>query len=215
MNPWQKARYLVFQWREVRDAIGVTRFGGLAKVGWLRSMRERASVDADGEPLPWLTYPAIDFLSRRVPAQARVFEYGCGNGTLWWARHAREVVACEHDAAWSGRIAARLPPNARVMLVPFKPGGRYSRAVQESGLTFDLVIVDGEDRVECVKQSVAGLTAGGVIVLDNSERPEYAEAFTWLAQEGFRRLDFVGLLPSVADESATTIFYRDHNCLGI
>ena len=215
MSPWQKARYLILQWREVRDAIGVTRFGGLAKVGWLRSMRERASVDADGEPLPWITYPAIEFLSRRVRSDSRVFEYGCGNGTLWWARHSREVLACEDDPAWAAKIAPRLPRNARVMLVPVESDGRYCRAIQESGLPFDLVVIDGADRVNCVKQSMPCLTAGGVVVLDNSERAEYAEAFRLLAREGFRALDFVGLSPSVADSSTTTVFYRDHNCLGI
>jgi hypothetical protein len=61
------------------------RTGPLKDDGWFRSCREQASVDANGNPIPWITYPAIEFLVKRINNQLSVFEYGCGNSTLWWA----------------------------------------------------------------------------------------------------------------------------------
>lgn len=213
MNLLEKAWYLLTQWREVRAAIGVTRFGGLAHYGWLRSMREQASVDARGEPLPWISYPAIELLAQRVPADAVVFEYGCGNGTPWWAARVARIEACESDEAWQRRISTQLPASAKVTLIPEDRNGRYCRAAQEARGPFDIIVVDGRDRVNCVEQSVACLSPRGVLVLDNSDRAEYGAAFTFMAARGFRNLDLIGLAPSIDYRTSTTIFYRNGNCL--
>src|SRR5262245_56791293 len=58
---------------------------------FLSSLKARA-VDKDGNPLPWYTYPAIDFLRRKCFAERTVLEFGSGQSTLWWAARARSVV---------------------------------------------------------------------------------------------------------------------------
>ena len=50
----------------------------LAKNGWIRSVETRSSVDADGNAVPWLTYPANAFLARAVRPDFKVFEFGGG-----------------------------------------------------------------------------------------------------------------------------------------
>ncbi|MYE81646.1 MAG: hypothetical protein F4X36_07335 [Gammaproteobacteria bacterium] len=42
--------------------------------GLLRSFRERKPVDAAGEPLPWINYPAIHLLDERLRPEHAVFE---------------------------------------------------------------------------------------------------------------------------------------------
>src|SRR5262245_36157876 len=64
----------------------------LTDTGWLRSAVEHRPVDRVGRPMPWITYPAIRLLDERVPSKSRVFEYGGGHSTLWWAERAYEVV---------------------------------------------------------------------------------------------------------------------------
>lgn len=71
----------------------------LGAQGWARSVDQDAAVNIEG-PIPWYTYPAITELARITPATARVFEYGSGNSSLWWRRHAAEVVSVEHDPVW-------------------------------------------------------------------------------------------------------------------
>lgn len=67
--------------------------------GWAHSVIQNASVDLDG-PVPWYTYASITELARITPPEARVFEYGSGNSSLWWRAHAAQVVSVEHDAKW-------------------------------------------------------------------------------------------------------------------
>lgn len=42
---------------------------------------------------------------------------------------------------------------------------------------FDFIIVDGRARPECIFSSIDKLTSGGLMILDNSERPRYAIVF--------------------------------------
>jgi len=77
------------------------------------------------------------------------------------------------------------------------------------------VIVDAEERVECVKVASQYLTEDGVIILDDSHRDYYKEAFDFAREQGFRKLDFKGQKPAGISEYWTTVFYRPDNCLGI
>lgn len=85
----------------------------LEKRGWFESL--------DGVPrnknglVPWITYPAFRQLERIVRPGSRVFEYGCGGSSLWWASHAAEVISVEHDAAWAARVAENAPANLTVV----------------------------------------------------------------------------------------------------
>ena len=49
---------------------------------------------------PWLTFAAGDFLRRTLSAKARVFEWGMGGSSLFFARNCREVISVEDDAGW-------------------------------------------------------------------------------------------------------------------
>ena len=42
-------------------------------------------IDKNSNPLPWVTYGFIDFISERLNKSIDVFEYGSGNSTLWYA----------------------------------------------------------------------------------------------------------------------------------
>jgi hypothetical protein len=183
--------------------------------GWFRSRREDRCVDGAGEPLPWLAYPAIDFLKRRVSLSLSVFEYGSGASTLWWARRVRSVSSVEHEASWAGKVAAQAPKNVEVAHVPLDGTGAYARQILAQGKPFDIVVIDGAERVACVAPAMSSLTAAGVIVFDNSERPEYEEGYRQLGAGGFRRLEFVGMAPLIDYEIETSIFYRTGNCLGL
>jgi len=186
----------------------------LREDGWFRTFRERRPVDSQGAPIPWITYGALRFLAPRVRPDWRVFEFGGGHGTLWWAARVREVVACEHEALWRERIAARAPANATILHVSLEYGGPYSRAARDRG-PFDVVIVDGRDRVNCAIHSVDALGPGGVIVWDNTDRPNYAPGLARLAELGFRRVDFEGIAPVEPIRARTSILYRDGNVLGL
>jgi hypothetical protein len=186
----------------------------LRSSGWMRSRRSGMAVDAGGRPLPWYTYPAIRFLEARNLSQARVFEFGMGNSTLWWSPRADRVTTCEGDASWYDLIASTMPANVEAILVP-EASDSYVRAAADRGGPYDVVIVDGRRRVECCRDSLPVLSEAGVIIWDDFHRERYHEGREFLGAAGYRELPFWGMTPITAREACTSIFYRDGNCLGI
>lgn len=186
---------------------------GLVENGWLRSYREQQCVDKQGAPIPWYTYSAIHFIEERLQPGMRVFEYGCGNSTLWYAQRVANVYSVDNDASWAQRISESCPANATVYHVE----GTGSDYVQKAALhaPYDLIAIDGRNRVECACFCVEHLTPGGVLIFDNAERKRYATAFAFLAERGFRRIDFFGVVPMIPDLETTAVLYRDENVFGI
>lgn len=62
-----------------------------------RSIDEKVCADKDGNPIPWYTYPAIEYLSQFDYGGKRVFEYGCGYSSLFWAERAAKVISIEDN----------------------------------------------------------------------------------------------------------------------
>lgn len=167
-------------------------------------------MDADGAPIPWITYPAIRFLAGRVRPDYKVFEFGAGLSTLWWAERVSEVVSVEHDPRWHQIVSNRAPSNVRLLLAD---GDEYVRSA--SGGTYDIVVNDGVRRPDCARHAIGSLAEGGVMVWDNTDEVADRTGHDFMDASGFRRIDFWGLAPLMVAESCTTIFYRPENCLGI
>lgn len=193
----------------------LARRGYLHDRGWLVSVQRQQSVDVAGRPIPWITYPCLSFLKQRLNKQMAVFEYGSGNSTLWWAEHVGRVTSCEHDLGWYQKMKPRIPPHVELRCLALEYGGDYSREILNYPAQFDIVIVDGRDRINCLRNAPAALRNDGVIILDNSDRTAYGQGIAFLRQEGYRQLDFHGMGPINAYPSCTSIFYREQNCLGI
>jgi hypothetical protein len=194
---------------------GVRR-GYLKRVGWVQSNWAGAPIDAEGRPLPWLTYPAIHFLEQRIRPELTVFEYGSGQSTRWWARQVKAVHSVEDDAEWYRRIANDLPANAELRFAE-TAGGAYARSIADRGVRFDVVVIDGSNRDECAHECVSCLSPDGVVIWDNTEDPAlFQDGLGFLAANGFLRLDFFGMTPLNMDPHTTSVLYRrDANCLGL
>lgn len=187
----------------------------LRQPGWIQSWVRNRVVDRFGEPLPWYTYPAVSFLEDRLRPDMSIFEYGSGNSTLWWSSHVSHVVSCEHDELWYRELVAQLPANVEYRLIPLSEEGNYAASASREPRTFDVVVIDGRERVACARASVSALAPGGIVVLDDSQRPRYFPALEDLAQRGFRRIDFRGPRSLEWRVTQTTVLYRPDNCIGI
>lgn len=189
--------------------------GYLATIGWFTAFDNQQAVDQNGQPLPWVTYSFIDFIKPRLHKELSIFEYGSGNSTLFYAQRVKRVVSVEHDKEWFDKIVKEKAPNAEMIFTHLEKGGEYSKKATLLNEKFDLIIVDGRDRVNCCKNSIAALTSNGVLVLDDSEREIYQEARTFLTERGFKELPFTGISPGLFYNKATSVFYKENNCLGI
>jgi len=191
-------------------------FNALDALGWITSRKAKRPIDADGNPLPWITYPAIALLERRVKPNMNVFEFGSGFSTLWWSKRAQSVTAVEHHVGWYERIKGQVPDNATLHHVELQEDGEYCRAAAQSPeKPFHVIVIDGRDRVNCAKNAISALRPGGVIVWDNSDRKRYRPGTRHLVQNGFKRLPLVGFGPRLSRVWETSIFYRPDNCLGL
>jgi hypothetical protein len=196
----------------LRAAHCLTKNGYLVDTGWIRSFNEKRAVDKHGNPIPWITYPALDFIKTKVNNQMSVFEFGSGASTKWWSQHVKLVDAVEHDPKWFDIVANSMPNNVKLQLCT---DDKYFTQINTTGNKYDIVIIDGQDRNRCTVPAMAALTSKGIIIWDDSERDEYQPSFELLRQAGFKRLFFTGLSPIYNDQVETTIFYRNDNCMGI
>jgi protein-L-isoaspartate O-methyltransferase len=189
--------------------------GYLKQTGWINSFLEKSCIDEKNKPLPWVTYSFIDFIKDKLSGSVSVFEFGSGYSKLFYAQRAKLVVAVEHDKEWYEKIKGEMPYNVRLYYEELQYGGLYSQKAAEQNEKFDLIIVDGRDRVNCCYNSVASLSEKGVLVLDDSEREEYKDAVKFLFSNHFRKLDFWGISPGLFYNKCTSVFYKAHNILEI
>ncbi|MFV8835180.1 hypothetical protein ACNSTU_09435 [Aquisalimonas sp. APHAB1-3] len=187
----------------------------LARVGWLSSARSGKPVDADGQPIPWMNYPVSAFLRDRLRADLDLFEYGSGQSTHFFAGRVKSVTSVEYDRHWYETVSAGSAKNVRVLFRDSSQGDGYAASIHETQQPFDVVIIDGANRTECLAHATSALTPRGVVVLDDSDRPEYLGALEQAQNLGFRTLDFEGLKPCNHKLYRSTVLYRDGNCLGL
>ncbi len=84
----------------------------LLEDGWFKSFNTKESIDKDGNPIPWNTYPFIKFIEPRLTKYFIVFEFGSGNSTIWYSQRVKSITAVENDPNWYEITKNRLPKNA-------------------------------------------------------------------------------------------------------
>jgi hypothetical protein len=201
--------------KRLRTLLSFNDKGYLDEVGWFNAFDSRSPVDQDNNPIPWVTYSFIDFIKERLNSKHTIFEFGSGNSTYFYAKYAGKVVSVEHDKDWYDKIIKSKPENAELIFCELVRDGDYCRTPLSLKEKFDIIIVDGRDRVNCCKQAVNALSANGIIVLDDSERDFYNEGINFLLANGFKHLSFTGISPGLFYRKSTSVFYKTDNCLGI
>ena len=181
--------------------------------GLLHTFKVGRPQTPEGQPLPWMNYNVIDFLRERLTQDMTLFEFGSGFSTFFFSKQVEEVNSVECDRAWYEKIHQDLPDNANLIYCKEEEDGEYCRTALATGQLFDIVLVDGRDRVNCLKNSCAALKDKGVILLDDSQREEYQEGIQFLRARGFKQIDFAGPKPVSIQLSRTSVFYRPENCL--
>ncbi len=189
---------------------------GLKDDGWFESFRTKKPINKNGEPLAWYSYSFLKFLENRLTSDLEVFEYGAGNSTIWYAKKVKFVKSVENDKKWIDILNPQLPKNTKVVYRELNQTQDYLHEIATDDNTkYDIIVVDGRRRNDCVMFSVDYLTEKGVMILDNSEREDYQPAKDFMKQKGFKQIDFWGMLPVVANNNCTSVFYKSNNCLGI
>ena len=157
--------------------------------------------------VPWLVFGSIGFLDRWLSMSMKVYEYGSGGSTLYFADHTGFVVSVEHDKEWYQAAAAVInkealahvtyrliePVSYEGLQLDFLQPQNYTSSFQKyngyefstyarsidayADDTFDLVVVDGRVRASCILHALPKIKKGGALLLDNADRFFYLTPF--------------------------------------
>lgn len=180
------------------------------RTGHFKSSFKMAAVSRQGDPLPWYTYPCIDFLRYRSYENRLVLEFGGGQSTFWWAQRAKRVVTFERDGEWYEKLRSSLPSNVELYLVPMEsPAACVEEVEKVLGMLpdsrFDIIVIDGLYRYDLIDVAQRVMTDTGVIICDNAEGYGFYGRFR---DRNLDRVDFFGNAPGVVLPHCTSIYFR-------
>ena len=126
---------------------------------------------------PLLTQEAIEFLADLLEKKpdAKVLEFGSGGSTIWFSQRTKNLTSIEHTAKWHKIVKNNLKKNNSCNQVNFKLLSRPYHTICEEfpDNFFDIIIVDGRDRVKCVEASIRVLKPGGILMLNDAQTDKY------------------------------------------
>jgi SAM-dependent methyltransferase len=182
--------------------------------GWLRYPAAWWRAKRGSTPeRPWIVPAAIGWLGRRIGSDWSLLELGAGRSTVWFARRAGSVLSFEDNEFWARQTRTRSDElglgNVDLRVGPIEELPNAVAALPDD--RFDLVVVDFLEaptvtRVDVLKPAMKKVRAGGFLLLDDSDRPGYAEAFELL--DGWRFRKFVGVKDEWPEACETGIFRR-------
>ncbi len=182
------------------------------KASWTKSFLSGLSQDENGNAVPWMSYPAIEFLQKYLNKNHEIFEFGCGASTLFFSTRVKKVVGLETSKKWLDIIKNEFSSQNQNVEINLMSDGltnpAYENFAKNSGQKFDLIIIDSLKRFECAKNSIDALKPDGAIILDDSERKNYKKIFDFFAEHNFKKQDFFGIAPGQLRIKNTTIFTK-------
>lgn len=121
-----------------------------------------------GLVFPWYVKSFLDELATWDMKGKTVLEIGGGSSTLWWNKKAKKVLTSESDPEY---IEELLKHGCEVQIFNI-------HALKNCGKDYDIVIIDGIERDECVVPALDCLKPGGILIIDNWNQPS-----VWIANQ--------------------------------
>lgn len=141
--------------------------------------------------LPWLTKEAIKFLEKFLnqKSDAKILEFGCGGSTIWFSKRTKNLISIEHNFAWYKKIKDYLNNHPECNKVDLRliQENYYEVTNKFADNYFDLILIDGMQRVKCANASITKLKKGGILMLDNAERHSYKKIYELLKNWKFHK----------------------------
>lgn len=173
--------------------------------------------------VPWFSFGAIRFLESWILPRHRVFEFGSGGSSFFFARRAGHVTSMESHPEWHERVQLlahnRGITNLDCQLHPLADGQlagyRLSPFFQQVRTgQCDIIVIDcfcgfsdgsyGQLRRHAFELSLPQVAPGGMIILDDSWLfPELL-----VPRDGWRIQDHIGTGPCRYGVTSTAILQR-------
>ena len=178
-------------------------------VVWYRSMLKRRVPLS--YPLPWITFDATRAIQKHLSPRSTMFEFGGGNSTLYWAQRCAAVHTVEGDLEWYAMLdkAIRERKMSNIFLMHEEEKGKYANAINASGQeSYDVVVVDGDFRRECIHAAVPRIKRGGLLIVDNTDWHWFRNNPIAGIPSDWKFEVFQGYAPMIGHRSETTLYKR-------
>ena len=178
------------------------------KYGQYQSAKEWSCINAEGLPIPWYTYPTIEYLNNLKLDGISVLEYGSGNSSLYYLRRGAKVVSIEDDREWYEKIKGENKDDSFQYVIANSDSDYIQRKEINSA---DIIVIDGSYRPECAEYVIKNILDGNsnpsMIIFDNSDR--YPKTINKLDDKiEWVRVDFCGLGPINCYTWVTSIYFN-------
>jgi hypothetical protein len=168
--------------------------------GFLESVRTQISVNGSGETMPMYTYPCYEYLNSINWEGADVFEYGTGFSTIWWKNHGANIYGVEHNKNWYEKINGK-----ELGYITLENSiHNYPHSINIFDKQFDVIVIDGLVRYQCVPPALKNLKSGGIIIFDNSDW--HSNTKELLDTKDLIPIHFHGFKPTHVDSQTTSIY---------
>ncbi len=97
-----------------------------------------------------MSQPEIDYIKSTLEKDHVCFEWGCGGSTLLFPPLVKKYYSVEHNKKWFFEILKKKDANVEIFYVPLD-SNRYVTVCEEPGVLYDMVFIDGRERVNCTK----------------------------------------------------------------
>jgi hypothetical protein len=167
----------------------------------MESVYDHKLTDEESNHLPWFTYPCIEYIRQLDISKLTIFEWGSGNSSLFFSKRCKFIKSIENNQEWFNFVSENKNVNQEVLFI--SDGEQYVTSLDEK---YDIVIVDGFDRHNCVLKSIEHLSKAKLIILDNSNW--YVETSDFIKNNtDFIQVDFHGMGPINDYAWTTTVFF--------
>ena len=144
---------------------------------------------------PWLGYRAVERLDEIIKPDWRILEFGSGMSSLFLSRRCGHLVSVESDSVWFEQMRRLFAEHGfKNVDYRFRGPDDYTAHADLPERSFDLVVVDGIIRDQCMLTALDKVKSGGYVFFDNSDVP-------WNEHKAARRT-----LTDAADADGITLF---------
>lgn len=120
---------------------------------------------------PWISYDGQDILASHLNKNSRILEFGSGTSTQWYSERCAFLLSHEDNPEWFDLVGERVGEKPHVVRRLCRTKEEYCEVPAEFAKGgFDLIMVDGNYRDQCIEDSIPLLADGGILYLDNSDK---------------------------------------------
>lgn len=130
----------------------------------LKTCTEWQTKDKDGLVMPWYTRPALECIFSVDNSGKTVFEWGLGSSSVYWTRKCKALYGVDDNPDYVQAVKNATDHAANVW---YEEGEKYINKPFDLGIDFDVIVIDGIHREECMPVALTCLKPNSLIIYDN------------------------------------------------